>query len=194
MYLQKVESGEFVPASLYDEITDEHLAMWSASWIPAMKVHCNNCPLLDSPEDSHWDWKRKAEGWRELLGYRSFSLVCDNELQGLMLVNDITSARLLEQFGKPIVYVQFLSTAPWNRLEIASSPKYRGVGRIMVLASIECSRESGFKGRIGLHSLPRAEVFYEQKCGFTRLGNDSRHQNLCYFEMTEKQADDFCHK
>lgn len=43
----------------------------------------------------------------------------------------------------------------------------------------------------GLHSLPKAEEFYEKKCGFTRLGPDSSHQNLTYYEMTATQADNF---
>ena len=34
--------------------------------------------------------------------------------QGLMLVSDFKSARLQVQFGKPIVYVEFVATAPWN--------------------------------------------------------------------------------
>ena len=105
----------------------------------------------------------------------------------MMLVNDVASARLLAQFGKPIVYIVFLATAPQNRPEFDGSIKYRGVGRVMVLAAIEFSRQSGYKGRIGLHSLPKAEAFYEAKCGLTRLGDDSSHQDLCYFEMTEEQ-------
>lgn len=191
VYLQKSESNEFVEASLFDKVTDEHLALWDTTWAPAMHVHRANTPVSDTPEDSHWDWKHKATAWRRLLGYQSYALVCQGELQGLMLTNDITSARLAVQFGKPLVYVQFVATAPWNRPEIQTPPKYRGVGRVFILAAIQASLDEGYKGRVGLHSLPKAEGFYRDKCGFTILGPDSSHQNLTYYEMTETQADNF---
>ena len=130
VYLQKTDSGELVEASLFDAVTDEHLALWDSSWAPAMRSHRASLPPSDTPEDAHWDWKHKATAWRRLLGYKSYALVCENELQGLMLTNNITSARLLAQFGKPLVYVQFVATAPWNRPELSMPPKYRGVGRI----------------------------------------------------------------
>lgn len=191
VYLLNSETGEIVEASLFDEVSDEHLALWDASWAPAMQAHRANLPVSDTPEDSHWNWKHKANSWRTLLGYQSYALVCRGELQGLMLTNDITSARLPEHFGKPLVYVQFVATAPWNRPELQDPPKFRGVGRIFILAAIQASLDAGYKGRLGLHSLPKAEGFYRDKCGFTILGPDSSHQNLTYYEMTETQADNF---
>jgi hypothetical protein len=191
VYLQKSETYEFVEASLFDKVTDEHLALWDTSWAPAMRAHRSKIPISDTPEDSHWNWKHKATAWRKLLGYQSYALVCQGELQGLMLTDDITSARLAVQFGKPLVYVQFVATAPWNRPEIQNPPKYRGVGRVFILAAIQASLDEGYKGRVGLHSLPKAEEFYRDKCGFTILGPDSSHQNLTYYEMTETQADNF---
>lgn len=171
VYLMNSETGEIVEASLFDEVSDEHLALWDASWAPAMQAHKANLPVSDTPEDSHWNWKHKANSWRTLLGYQSYALVCGGELQGLMLTNDITSARLPEQFGKPLAYVQFVATAPWNRPELQDPPKFRGVGRIFILAAIQASLDAGYKGRIGLHSLPKAEGFYRDKCGFTILGS-----------------------
>lgn len=191
VYLQTSETNEIVVASLFDKVTDEHLALWDTSWAPAMQAHRANTPVSDTPEDSHWDWKHKARAWRTLLGYQSYALVCEGELQGLMLTNDITSARLAVQFGKPLVYVQLVATAPWNRPELQAPPKYRGVGRVFILAAIQASFDEGYKGRVGLYSLPKAEGFYRDKCGFTILGPDSSHQNLTYYEMTETQADNF---
>ncbi len=191
VFLQDSSTGALVEASLFDEVTDGHLTLWESTWVPAMRTHQATLPIADTPEDSHWDWRRKANGWRPLLGYQSYSLVCGGELQGLMLTNTISSARLSIQFGKPLVYVEFLATAPWNRPELRKPPKFRGCGRIFILAAIQSSLDEGFKGRIGLHSLPKAEGFYRDKCGFTLLGPDSSHQNLTYFEMTETQADAF---
>jgi hypothetical protein len=191
VYLQDPQTGGLVEASLFDEVTDEHLRLWEQGWVPEMRNFRANRLPGDTPEDSHWNWRLKANGWRPMLGYQSYALVCQGELQGLMLTNDMTSARLPEQFGKSIVYVEFLATAPWNRPELRSPPKYRGCGRIFIAAAIQTSLDAGFKGRIGLHSLPGAEGFYQGKCGFTRLGPDSSHQNLTYYEMTTTQADVF---
>jgi hypothetical protein len=47
----------------------------------------------------------------------------------------------------------------------------------------------GFKGRIGLHSLPQSEPWY-QKIGFTDVGPDPT-KKMRYFEMTEVQAAGF---
>jgi hypothetical protein len=85
--------------------------MWSGSWSAAMQAHCAGRTLRDKPEDHHWDWKWKAGERRPMLGYHSFAITSEGELQGLMLVSDLKSARIQAQFGKPIVYVEFVATA-----------------------------------------------------------------------------------
>jgi hypothetical protein len=167
------------------------LKLWEQDWVPAMQAFCKGQLPGQRPEDSHWDWRQKSKATSGLLGYQSFAIVCGKTLQGLMLTNDMSSARLTQQFGKPLIYVDFVATAPWNRPKLQDPPRYRGVGQVFVLAAIESSRDAGFKGRVGLHSLPDAEPFYKQTCGFTKLGADSSHQDLNYFEMTETQADAF---
>ncbi|MDB6021150.1 MAG: family N-acetyltransferase [Pedosphaera sp.] len=194
VYLRKTASNELVEASLLGEVTDQHLTMWQDSWKPIMQARSDSRELRDNPEDSHWDWKRKAGEWRPMLGYHSFAIICEGGLQGLMLVSDFNSARLQAQFGKPIVYVEFLATAPWNRPEIQKPLRYRGVGTVMIAAAVELSRGLGYKGRIGLHSLPAAESFYKNACGMSELGEDAAHEGLMYYEMTETQAADFRQK
>ena len=191
VFLREAAGGKLVEATFVDEITPEHLALWERHWLPTMRRSRLRHSILDTMEDAHWDWRRKSRAWRGMLGYHSFALLCQGDLQGLMITNDISSARLQEQFGKPLIYVEFVATAPWNRPQMGASPRYRGIGFIFMLAAIETSRDAGFKGRVGLHSLPAAEPFYEARCGFTRLGPDASHQNLTYFEMTEKQANAF---
>ena len=191
VYLQRVSDGELVVAILCDEINDEHLDMWERTWSPAMEQHCDGRSLTDRPEDSHWNWRKKAAETSTLLSYQSFALIADGKLQGMMMTNNVTSSRLESQFGKPLVYVEFLATAPWNRPEFQTPPEFRGTGRLFILAAIQASIDAEFKGRIALHSLPQADPFYEKKCGMTRLGTDSSHQDLTYFEMTETQAENF---
>jgi hypothetical protein len=191
VYLRETATGQLVEASLLDEVTDDHLALWRATWQPAMRRHCAGRTFPDKPQDQHWDWQAKADDWRPLLGYHSFAIVCGRELQGLMLVSDLKSARLPVQFGKPLVYVEFLAAAPWNRREFQDPRKYIGVGRVMILAAVELSADLGYRGRIGLHSLPAAQGFYKLECGLSELGQDAAHQNLTYYEMTGDQADAF---
>ncbi|SIT53919.1 conserved hypothetical protein [Mesorhizobium prunaredense] len=58
----------------------------------------------------------------------------------------------------------------------------------MIRAAIEVSQEEGFRGRIGLHSLPQSAGFYERACGMSDLGIDGTKENLRYFEMTSEHA------
>ena len=53
---------------------------------------------------------------------------------------------------------------------------------------MRASVDEGFHGRVGLHSLPQAEEFYEQKCGMTRIGVDPDYESLSYFELTQERA------
>ena len=117
VYLLESKSGDLVEASLFDDIQDEHLELWSSTWAPLMRSFRESLDTF-TPEDSHWNWKDKVSEWRNFLGYQFYSIVCSGELQGLMLTTDLYSARIQEQFGKPIVYVHLLSTAPWNRPEL----------------------------------------------------------------------------
>ena len=191
VYLRDGADGKLVQASLFDEITVDHLSLWRQQWIPVMQSARSSNPRGLLPEDIHWDWLRKLSILGGRLGYHCFAIICRSELQGLMICNDMASARLPEQFGKALIYIDYLATAPCNRAAINDPPKYRGVGYVFVLAAIETSNEMGYKSRVGLHSLPGAELFYEQKCGFTRLGEDAAQQDLTYFEMTKHQAEAF---
>jgi hypothetical protein len=188
IYLWKSETGKLVRAILSDEVSDDHLEMWSTTWLSAMAAYCAGRNPKNKPEDHHWDWQTKSDHWRPLLAYHSFAIVCDGELQGLMLTHDLKTARLPVQAGKAIVYVDYLATAPWNRREIQRPPRYRGVGTAFIAAAAQLSVDLGYRGRIGLHSLPAAEKFYCDACGMTALGPDMTYYGLTYFEMTERQT------
>jgi len=183
-------------AVLFDEISEKHLGLWRASWLPAMQQRREDLKKKQIPkdkwtEDLHWDWDLKLQNIEGLLAYRTFCLVCRDEVQGLMILNLTKSARLASQVGKPLAYVEFLATAPWNRKELTASPIFRGVGGVLMYAAIQVSLEEEFHGRVGLHSLSRANEFYQNVCGMTLVGPDPHYQNLCYFEMTADQAKRF---
>jgi hypothetical protein len=123
-----------------------------------------------------------------LLAFKGFSVSAQGETQGLAQVDLTKSAREANASGKPLVYLDYLEVAPWNRPELGFTPRLRGVGTALVTAAVALSEEEGFKGRIGLHSLPQADDFYRRRCGMTDLGPDAAYQNLRYFEMTAAQA------
>lgn len=122
-----------------------------------------------------------------MLAFRGFCVVAQGVTQGLAQVNLTRSTREAGQAGKPLVYVEYLEVAPWNRPELGATPRLRGLGSALLTAAVMLSEAEGFRGRIGLHSLPQADDFY-RRCGMTDLGLDPAYQNLRYFEMTAEQA------
>jgi hypothetical protein len=194
VYLLDGTNGTGVEAELHDAIEEAQLIDWQAEWQPALMATLQDLArrgLSGSqwPQSRHWDWRAKTAQVRGLLAFRSFSIVCSGVTQGLMRVDLIRSARLPEQRGKPLVHVDYLEVAPWNRPEAGHAPRYRGVGTALVTAAVVLSRNEGFKGRIGLQSLPQADAFYRDHCGMTDLGPDPECQGrLNYFEMTPDQA------
>lgn len=192
-------TGDVVDATLVDGITEAHLEDVEKIWMPAMlaglqRLAAAGIPRRSWPQSHHWNWREKVEQVREILAYRGFALELDGRTQGLMQVKTTEVCRLQSQRGKPLVYVDYLETAPWNQRELVEQPRFGGIGTVMLAAAITLSREEGFFGRIGLHSLPQSEKFYADACGMTNLGSDLSKQGLPYFEMTPEQATAFLEK
>lgn len=198
IYLQRSGTREAVEAELYDDITDEHREQWRTTWMPMIestveRLKKAGVPRDKWPQDLHWDWDKKTNWSRGFLSLQRFAITCGGALQGLMLVNlTKLTARIESQWGKDLAYIGYLSTAPWNRPEIAGVQQFQGVGRVMVRRAVQVSRDEGFRGRVGLHALGQAASFYRTVCGMTDLGPDSTYLGLPYFEMTEAQAKAFC--
>jgi len=183
-------------AELWDGITEKQITDWETKWKPDLKraqLSRNVTAQLD--QSQHWDWRKKSQALEGMLALRGFSIVCNDITQGLMLVDTTSKRALIEsQRGKDLVYIDYIENAPWNRSVLYNPPLYSGVGSILMRAAIALSEEEGFKGRIGLHSLPQADKFYIKSCGMTCLGQDPRYHNLRYFEMTPEQAQEFINK
>ena len=88
------------------------------------------------------------------------------------------------QLRRRLVYVRALATAPWNRPAITNPPTYKGVGGTLINFAIARSEELGYQGRIGLHALPGALVFYRKlRVGLLDCGPDPEEpDNLNYLE------------
>lgn len=199
IWLQDRHTGEMVEALLLDGIPEARLEDVEKYWMPKIltglqRLAAAGKPRKDWPQSWHWNWREKVDHVRGILAYRGFAIECEGKTQGLMQVKTTDVCRLPSQRGKPLVYVDYLETAPWNQRELVERPRFAGIGSVMLAAAITLSREEGFSGRIGLHSLPQSEKFYEEACGMTNLGVDLSKQGLPYFEMTPEQSAAFFSK
>ena len=109
VYLQRRKTGEAVPAELWDEISREHIKLWRTTWLPLINqkkesLKANNVPEPTWPEDLHWqmDDMIAIDPDPPLITKRSYALMCERALQGLMAV-DLTKmvGRMNGQIGWP---------------------------------------------------------------------------------------------
>ncbi len=189
VYLRNVETGERREAVLWDAVQEHHLADFETVWSDSLSDLLSQLSKEHREQSSHWNWRAKMGAIRGMLGNQSFAIECDGETQGLMIVDLMKTCRSKHTKNKPLVYVDYLEAAPWNR-ESLTEPRFRGVGTVMLAAAIQLSRDEGFAGRIGLHSLPQSESWYAKR-GMSDLGRDPSYQNLRYFEMDEIQSSAF---
>jgi hypothetical protein len=136
-------------------------------------------------EHSHWDWRNKidsVEAGRHLL----VAIECQGIVQGIMAI--LRTPRHSQFTGELVVYVDYLEAAPWNLKGSSISPRFVGIGTVLMADAIRLSQETGLNGRVGLHSLPQAEGFYETRCRMTRFSQDVSYYNLTYFEFVGHQA------
>ena len=194
LYLLDGTTRQPVNAELVEQLTLEDVQRVDASWTPFLRqalrdALADGLAPDDLPEHSHWQWERK---WRfAAAGSQFLGIECAGEMQAMMSVRTDKACRLPEQSGLPLVYVDYLAAAPWNLPEVVGQPRFRGSGLALLAAAIQFSRQSGYSGRIGLHSLPQAEEFYRAKCGMTDLGKDIFYEDLRYLEMTEARSSAF---
>ena len=139
--------------------------------------------------DSHWDWNEKNQS---MLGsvHRIFALLDDEVVEALMRVDLSKPSRIQPAPYTPVVYVDYLAVAPWNRSTIQPQPRFRGFGKLLLGAAVSISVEEGMDGRCGLHSLMQSEGFY-RRVGMEDLGVDPAADRLRYFEFSPDTARKF---
>lgn len=171
--LLRVRDNQVICANLLP-MSDKHLADFETFWKPRLQK--------TEEEDRHWDWAKKHRVTDVSPSYERYALECDHITQGLMLLEiDHHHSRL--ESGKSLVYLDYLATAPWNRSSGDNTPDYRGIGTALFTLALERSIALEYRGRIGLHALPRAEGFYNQ-LQMVDFGCDASKQNLKYFELS----------
>jgi len=188
--------GEVVDATLVQGVSREIVDQTENRWEqPRLEGALQLSRAGESvPEHYHWNWKRKS-AQLELLAYDCFGIECEGVMQGLMMVNTTNHvARLEPDKAKPLVYVDYLESAPWNLKGLTSEPRFGAIGIRLFESTVRFSMAEGFSGRVGLHALPQSENFYTNACGMTRVERDPRLQNLWWYEITAGQAQVFLAK
>ena len=192
-------TGKPVDAILFDEVTVDHFLETQTEWRPVVvdaAKHLHQKGANESiPRHFHWDWTRKEADLRAL-AFTFFGISCNDKLQGLMKLATVGHVgRLADQKGKPVVYVDYVETAPWNIKPImqplGKTASFGAVGTRLIESAVRKSLEEGFKGRLALHSLNSSERFYTDVCGMTAVSRDPAKQNLLWCEFTPEQSDNF---
>ncbi len=169
-----------VPAVLVDEVSDDGLRAADQSW-----VRIRYEAALDAigsgarpARHTHWEWQDKTgpgRAGRHILGVEH-----DGEMQGLVALCLDKKCRLPVQMGLPLVYVDYIETAPWNLKRYTQQPRFRGCGPHLIGAAVGLSFKRGWAGRL--------------VCGLTEMPPDVAYHDMRYFEMTEAQAKVFQEK
>jgi hypothetical protein len=193
------QTKSFEQVQLWSPISQNDLADFESHWRPLFDAglrrlrKSGNLTLgtlgENELQDAYWKWADKVEERGNRLEWRSFSVRSARHTEGLMFTRLGPFGRAESHKNLPIVMIDLVATAPWNRIKLVPEPKLKGVGRLMLATAISLSVSEEFNGRIGLHALPQAETWYRDVCGMTDLGVDS--SKMHYFEMTEAQASAF---
>jgi hypothetical protein len=116
----------------------------------------------------------------------------------LLNASEVEAAMML-LFGKtsrdpstplPIVYVDYVAVAPWNRKIVQHPQRFKNLGKVMLGQAVATSIAAGLDGRCGLHSLPQSEGFY-RRIGMSDFGTDLAYSSLRYFEFSVQAARNF---
>lgn len=185
--------NEIVSAELFDGMAPKDLLVVDQEWAPERSRMMQDLlkhaiPRADWPQSLHWNWTLKSNQLH-LLANTGFGIVCEKNWQGVMLTKMGLDSRHQKSLGKPIVYIDYLESAPrnWVVNQIGQKGVFKAIGSILFYQAILQSKDEGFRGRVGLHALPQAASFY-QALGMVNLGNDPTKSNLPYFELTEASA------
>jgi len=205
--LLNLHTGEFEEAHIHHNVLEQHVNDVEKSWKPILQSHLavlkekhkygtesydHEKLYIDAGnlmiQDANWDWQKKYKHLSATIGYSGCSLICDGNIQGLGYfdISEKYKSRIITEKPPALVYVEFISSAPWNRRQI-SNQKYGGIGVALITHAINISISEGMDGRIGLHSLPQAEDFYRNTCKMKDFGIDE-DKRMRYFEMTQEQA------
>ncbi len=203
VFLLDRQTGQYEEAALFRGISTENIAHVEGRWRSMFDMRRKEAKAAGktmaevNAEDAHWEWGKKAfAAISDPFLYDVFVLECGGGTQAIMITckgSEDCFSRHHEHERAPLIYVELLATAPWNRPGLVTQPVYKGAGRVMIGTAVSLSLEEEMSGRIGLHSLPGAEKFYRNAMDMTDFGVDKEgvHKGLRYFELPSSQAATF---
>lgn len=169
----KTTTGQFLEGQIV-AMAERHLDDVELFWQPILAEV--------SQPDPVWKWDYKLRQSQQQDRYEAYSLDLDKLSQGLLFIEtQWHRSQQAQQF--PLVYVEMIVSAPWNRRDIEQPTWLTGVGSLLLLFSRQRSVELGYGGRVALHSLPNVEGFYHSQ-GMPDYGPDPEKDGLVYFEYS----------
>ena len=137
-------------------------------------------------DDAHWKWFDKSFCYKQS-DYDWFFLMAENIPQGVCLIYH-PKPSVLEDGD--IFYIEYVASAPWNRVNPMRPQIFKKIGSILIKYAIDYAH-TVLKLRYGfsLHALPKAAAFYH-KIGMTEHPPYAK-EGLQYFEMIEQRTTDF---
>lgn len=139
-------------------------------------------------DDAFWNWAMKKRLSVINDRFEAYAVQYEGLTQGLLWL-ETQWHRSWRRHQQRLVYIEALASAPWNRRELQETPYIKGVGSALLLYARQRSLELGYQGRVGLHSLPLVETFYQRQ-NMANYGKDPEKENLRYFEYGSLERTD----
>lgn len=171
IYLTRGTDDSTVEAAIV-KLATKHVEDFENQWVELLTQY--------KQEDKLWDLMVKLRMTSRYNNYEGYAVECENQTEGLLVIETTMHGSQMTR-GKRLVYIYYIASAPLNRKVIQNPPKLRGIGTNLLLFTRERSLELGYEGRVGLHSFPDSQNFYDNR-GMYDLGPDEDYDELVYFE------------
>ncbi|MBB3213909.1 hypothetical protein FHW67_003215 [Herbaspirillum sp. Sphag1AN] len=118
-------------------------------------------PILEVAqlEDYHWRWLDKSLHYKGNC-YQWFFLLAEGYPQAACLIYHPKASVV---GAGDIFYIEYIAAAPWNRENVFADRIFKGVGPKLLDCVVSYAQEDlQLQPGFSLHSLPKAEQFYER--------------------------------
>jgi GNAT superfamily N-acetyltransferase len=142
--------------------------------------------------DNHWLWRKIVGSNHAKLTWQALAVQSTSSaIEGAITYRIDAKSQL--QPGEGAVYVDRIAAAPRNRPWIVKTPKYQGIGSVLLLAAVRHSYLLGLGGRVWLTSLPseRTRKFYRDR-GFEVIFEEA--DGMIGFELPSAAAEEWLKK
>lgn len=134
-------------------------------------------------EDSHWKWFDKSCAYSSN-EYDWFFLMANGSPQGACMIYHPKPSAL--EKGN-IFYIEYIASAPWNRINPMQAQIFKGIGTILIKFAINYAHTVlNLRYGFSLHALPKAAHYYH-KIGMIEHPPSIKDE-LRYFEMIEQST------